>query len=85
LSGGITAWASYQQTDLRLVLTNNSLSQLNQLLVWWDGLTMIEKRIPINKETLVTTSELAIINQATVVGGAMQSGHGRNSEADASK
>jgi hypothetical protein len=46
---------------------------------------MIEKRIPINKETLVTTSELAIINQATVVGGAMQSGHGRNSEADASK
>jgi hypothetical protein len=75
LSGGITAWASYQQTDLRLVLTNNSLSQLNQLLVWWDGLTMIEKRIPINKETLVKTSELAIISQATVVGGAMKSEH----------
>ena len=69
LSGGITAWASYQQTDLRLILTNNSLSQLNQLLVWWDGLTMIEKRIPINKETLVMTSEMAILSQATVVGG----------------
>jgi hypothetical protein len=73
LSGGITAWASYQQTDLRLVLTNNSLSQLNQLLVWWDGLTMIEKRIPINKETLVKSSELAIISQATVVGGSSSS------------
>ena len=69
LSGGITAWASYQQTDLRLILTNNSLCQLNQLLVWWDGLTMIEKRIPINKETLVKTSEMAILSQATVVGG----------------
>ena len=68
-SGGITAWASYQQTDLRLILTNNSLCQLNQLLVWWDGLTMIEKRIPINKETLVKTSEMAILSQATVVGG----------------
>mmetsp|Transcript_19826 Transcript_19826/g.33346 ORF Transcript_19826/g.33346 Transcript_19826/m.33346 type:complete len:850 (+) Transcript_19826:52-2601(+) len=82
LSGGITAWASYQQTDLRLVLTNNALSQLNQLLVWWDGLTMIEKRIPINKETLVKTCEMAIISQATVVGGAMKTDHAISGEDD---
>ena len=42
-------------------------------MVWWDGLTMIEKRIPLNKETLVKTCELAIISQATVVGGAQSS------------
>ena len=82
LSGGITAWASYQQTDLRLVLTNNACSQLSQLLVWWDGLTMIEKRIPMNKETLVKTCELAIIGQATVVGAAARS---KTNEAASSK
>jgi hypothetical protein len=30
-AGAVTAWANYQQTDLRLVLTNNSLQELHQV------------------------------------------------------
>jgi hypothetical protein len=35
LSGAITAWINYMQVELRLLQTNSSLNQLNQLLVWW--------------------------------------------------
>ena len=35
------------------------------MLLWWDGLTMIEKRIPSNKDTLIRTAEIAFLSQAT--------------------
>jgi hypothetical protein len=40
-----------------------------QLLVWWDSLTMIEKRVPQHKETLVKTCEETIQAQATIFSG----------------
>ena len=53
ISGAATAWTSYSQTDLVLVQTNAAINQLNQLVIWWDALSMIEKRIGANKEFLV--------------------------------
>ena len=38
------------------------------MLVWWDGLTMIEKRVPTNKEILVRSTESTILAQATTLG-----------------
>ena len=35
------------------------------MLLWWDGLTMIEKRIPSNKDMLIRTAEIAFLSQAT--------------------
>ena len=55
LSGAATAWTSYSQTDLVLVQTNAAINQLNQLVIWWDALSMIEKRVGANKEFMVRT------------------------------
>ena len=60
VSGAVTAWTSYQQIDLRLLQTNAALGRLN-LLVWWEGLTMIEKRVPSHKETLVKSTEVCAV------------------------
>jgi hypothetical protein len=54
ISGAATAWTSYSQTDLVLVQTNAAINQLNQLVIWWDALSMIEKRVGANKEFLVS-------------------------------
>lgn len=69
LSGSITALMNYHNVELRLLQTNAALNQLNVLLVWWDGLTMIEKRVPLHKETLVKSAEATISAQATIFSG----------------
>lgn len=50
------------------------------MLVWWDGLTMIEKRVPINKDTLIRTTEQSILNQATTIGSAGGSSAGEDDD-----
>jgi hypothetical protein len=39
------------------------------LLVWWDGLTLIEKRVPKNKDRLVLITEETIQGQAAIFTG----------------
>lgn len=56
-SSAISVWMSYKQVDLRLMQTHGLTNALNQLIVWWDSLSMIEKRVPANKEYLVLTTE----------------------------
>jgi len=73
LSTTINAWTNYQQVELRLLQTNAAQGQLNQLLVWWDGLSMIEKRVPSNKDKLITESENVILSQATIYSGSNNS------------
>ena len=46
--------------------------------MWWDSLTMIEKRVPQHKETLVKTCEETIQAQATIFSG----GGARKSDGD---
>lgn len=69
VSGSFTAFLSYQQTELRLMQTNAAYNQLNQLFSWWEGLTMIEKRVPGNKDTLIKGAEMIILSQATIFSG----------------
>lgn len=40
-----------------------------QQLVWWDSLTIIEKRVPANVDLLVKKSEATIRAQATIFQG----------------
>ena len=65
-SAALTSWTSYNQTDLKLVQTNRGKHQLHQLLIWWDSLSMIEKRVSANKEYLVQVTETAF--QGQIVG-----------------
>jgi hypothetical protein len=41
-----------------LVQTNAAINQLNQLVIWWDALSMIEKRVGANKEFMVSRKSI---------------------------
>ena len=62
-SAVISMWASYKESDLRLAQFNTAVHQMHQLVVWWDSLSLTEKRILSNKEFLVQTTEGAIQGQ----------------------
>ena len=55
---------SYCQSEAKLAQTNFAKQQLHQVLIWWDSLNMIEKRVQSNKEYVVQTTEAAIQAQA---------------------
>jgi len=85
LSGALTSWNSYKQNEQRLLQKNIATGNLHALLLWWDGLTMIEKRVPTNKNTLVYQAESSIMAQATTLGtggGTTSTGGGGGEGAD---
>jgi hypothetical protein len=43
-----------------------NLSIYLQLMIWWDSLSMIEKRVASNKEELVLVTEAAIQGQVAI-------------------
>eukprot|EP00928_Gymnodinium_smaydae_P055664 TRINITY_DN3915_c0_g1_i3.p1 TRINITY_DN3915_c0_g1~~TRINITY_DN3915_c0_g1_i3.p1 ORF type:complete len:811 (+),score=106.48 TRINITY_DN3915_c0_g1_i3:58-2490(+) len=57
----IAAAGEYQNVSRRLVSVNASILSLQRLTVWWDSLSMIDKRLTETKEYLVETCESAII------------------------
>ncbi len=63
LSNTLTAWVDYKQVQPRTHQTNVAIQQLNQLLIWWDGLSMIEKRDVTNRESLLMRSEAYIVGR----------------------
>ena len=64
---GLTAAAewivSYRQLDGRLPAINHALGELIQLLLWWDGLSILQQRMPYYKEQLVTSTEEIIVKE----------------------
>lgn len=78
----ITSWQSYHQTEQKLIQTNSAILVLNQLLVWWDALSLIEKRSAHVKKALVLTTESAI--QAQVVYYAAKNQQNKENENDES-
>ncbi len=62
-SNTLTAWVDYKQVQTRTHQTNVAIQQLNQLLIWWDGLSMIEKRDISNRESLLMRSESYIVGR----------------------
>jgi len=53
----LAAWQAYKQMRIALKMTNGAVSSLEQLVLWWQSLSMIEKRRPDSKEKLVRTTE----------------------------
>ncbi len=62
-SNALTSWVDYKQVQPRTHQTNVAIQQLNQLLIWWDGLSMIEKRDVSNRESLLMRSEAYIVGR----------------------
>jgi hypothetical protein len=60
LVAAIEGSVQFDQTALKLVGQNNNLSQLQELRIWWQSLSMVQKTVPSNKEHLVETTEDAI-------------------------
>jgi len=56
--------SAYQELESRMERTNNAIVSLRKLLIWWHGLSVIEKRIPANKTALVFTMESIIQAEA---------------------
>ena len=45
---------------------NASSVTLSHLLLWWDGLTFVEKRMGHHKNNLVSTTERAIMSEVSL-------------------
>lgn len=54
---------SYLQLDARIPRLNASACELTKVLLWWNGLTLIQCRQPSNKDQLVERTENAILAQ----------------------
>jgi len=57
ISSTAGAWVAYRQMKIALKLTNSAVGQLERLVIWWQSLSMIEKRRPDKKEKLVRVTE----------------------------
>ena len=56
-ASALAGWQAYKQMQIGLKLTNSAVGQLERLVLWWQSLSMIEKRRPDSKERLVRTTE----------------------------
>jgi hypothetical protein len=67
VSAAVSSWANHQNKENKLGGINGAIHQMHQLLVWWNGLTMIEKRVIQNKEHLVLSTENIILGAKTAL------------------
>ena len=63
----ILGWVNHTQVEIHLTQINGAANKLQKLLIWWNSLSVIQKRIPFNKEYLITTTEALML--AKIVGG----------------
>ena len=61
LSAALHSWATHTDKDSKLQDFNTSIQLLHKQLVWWNSLTVIERRNLNNKERLVTQVESIIM------------------------
>ncbi len=57
VSAALTAWLEFQGTSKKVVRYGESISQLNQVIMWWDSLTPVDQASTDNVNNLVTTCE----------------------------
>jgi len=74
------ALAAYLSLEDRMRRVNSALVSIRKLMVWWHGLSVIEKRIPDNKTNLVATMETIVLTEAGCV--LVQSGGDSNAAGD---
>ena len=75
---------AYQQLESRLPAANATIATLTGLLMKWDGLSLVQRRMPNSKELIVRTTEDAILLQhnSFVAGAANISGPGGDDDED---
>jgi len=64
LGSALSSLIAYQDLESRMERVNNANVSLRKLMVWWHGLSVIEKRIPSKKAQLVNTMESIIQAEA---------------------
>jgi hypothetical protein len=64
LGSVFSAILAYQGIESRMERVNAANISLRKLMIWWHGLSVIEKRIPSNKTSLVETMESIIQAEA---------------------
>ena len=57
LASSISTVIDFEQLTTRLRNVNQSKMALENLRIWWQSLSMVEKRLPVNKEFLVRITE----------------------------
>ena len=63
IASGLDFFHSFANLDSRLPHMNAASAVLTRLLLWWDGLALVQQRFPANKERLVREAETAILHQ----------------------
>jgi len=66
---------AFEQLQLRLVTTNQALQTLQRLMIWWNGLSMVEQRKVYNKEHLISQTEAVVNIEANVFGTGLMTSH----------
>ena len=56
----------YQKLEATIVALNAASVNLHHLLLWWDSLTFVEKRMGKHRDNLVATTESAIMGEVSV-------------------
>jgi hypothetical protein len=84
LAAAFSGWLSFSKVEARLGAVNNAIYQLNKLLTFWGGLSLIHKRLPVNMSVLIETCEAAAMAElssyiAYVQAAASQQGGGNAS------
>eukprot|EP01052_Picozoa_sp_SAG31_P023047 SAG31_NODE_1868_length_7028_cov_4.100303_3_plen_505_part_00 len=59
----LTGIIQYQTLESTIISLNIGATTLTHLLLWWDSLSFIERRMPQHKNHLVTSSEEAILTE----------------------
>ena len=54
---------TYQQLESTLPAVNATALAITRVLVWWDGLSLIQQRMPNSKDRLVDVVESALVMQ----------------------
>jgi len=67
VSSAVATAMDYTAVQARLLNASQVLMALKNLLIWWESLSMVQKRLPINKATLVESAETAIEQEQSSV------------------
>lgn len=63
----VEGFVEFRQLPLRLSMANMTYTRLKRTKVWWNGLSVLQKKLPNNKNRLVEHVEDTIFTQISVV------------------
>ena len=81
----LTSFNEHGQYEQRLATANSLVVQLNQLTLWWRGLSAFQQGMPDAKESLVRSAELAILAEAGAGASLMLSADRKDHEEEAAE